>query len=63
MQHRRDFSPDAFTGTGDEDTLLVEVESKAFWEFHGYRPRSLAFWLSARSKLATARKRKGLILE
>jgi hypothetical protein len=34
VQHGADFPPDTFSGTGDQDTFLVEVELEIFWEFH-----------------------------
>ncbi len=34
VQHGADFSPDAFAGTGDQDTFLIEVEMEIIWEFH-----------------------------
>ena len=34
VQHGADFLPDAFAGTGDQDTFLIEVEMEIIWEFY-----------------------------
>jgi hypothetical protein len=34
VQHGADFLPDAFAGTADQDTFLIEVEMGIIWEFY-----------------------------